>query len=376
MRLLSFTPGPFVHCGSLCYLPIRIKFTPWTEYLHSSVNLVHSILVSNIKGQEGQRCLECLRLSERERVSRMKFFLLFATLASFGATRTLARNINARSAEMRQFIRLLDKNGNDGVSLEEVKEKLDEWDLEIGGGSSRWREQEVFEAMVIPSFDLDGDNLISLKDMEVQVEAFLGLGFQMMDRDADSQISESEINGLADQIPSDEFPVPLSQIGQGAANYDTDKDSQISVDEFKNMLEEGAELILGLLDHNDDRNISFGEVKFTAMGLVQEAIGVVDLDGNGTISAQEISNAVDPNTLSKAFMNLLDANEDGEVRYEDLESIEIKYGSLNSIDAVRAGLNDLASAFRDTQAATAAAAQWLRSVKKTPEGSGCGSAVP
>ena len=97
----------------------------------------------------------------------MKFFLLFATLASFGATSTSARNANTPDAEMRQFIRLLDKNGDNGVSLEEVKEKLTEADQELGGGPDRPASSMV--GMLIPSIDQNRDHTCPIELITVVV---------------------------------------------------------------------------------------------------------------------------------------------------------------------------------------------------------------
>ena len=278
----------------------------------------------------------------------MKFFLLFAALTSFGATSTFARNINNNDAKLRQFFHLLDKNGNKGVSLEEIKEKLNETDYELGGPGTP---ASSMVAVIIPSIDMTKDYPISLADIKSILDPFLEQGFaraiEMLDKNNDSQISESEISILADLIPRIAFPMPLDQCGSSCAIFDTNMDSQISFDEFKNIVEELSKVVVGLLDRNGDGKVSLDEVKENAKAVIQKAINIMDLDGDDKLSAQELTNAISTSTLSKAFMNLLDVNEDGEVRFEELQSLETQYGNTLSLSAVRAELNWYATAWSD-----------------------------
>ena len=57
--------------------------------------------------------------------------LILATVAWFGATCTLARNVNVEDASLLEFIRLLDVDGNSAVSLQEVRDKAHEIDQEL-----------------------------------------------------------------------------------------------------------------------------------------------------------------------------------------------------------------------------------------------------
>ena len=197
----------------------------------------------------------------------------------------------------------------------------------------------------------DRDNKVSLEDFEAALDEVLGRGFasarQILDKNYDYQISESEINSMADQIPRRAFPMPLSQFGQGAAIYDTNMDSQISYGEFKNMLEELSEVMVGLLDRNGDGKVSLAEVKESVKGVIRKAIDIVDLDGDDKLSARELTNAISPSTLSEAFMNLFDTNDDGEVRFEELKSLDTQYGNTVSLPAVRAQLSQMATAWSD-----------------------------
>ena len=57
--------------------------------------------------------------------------ILIASLAWFGATCTFARSINVEDASLVEFINILDADGDDAVSLQEVRDKAREIASEI-----------------------------------------------------------------------------------------------------------------------------------------------------------------------------------------------------------------------------------------------------
>ena len=62
----------------------------------------------------------------------MRFLLLLATFAWLGAAPTFARNVNVQEAKMREFIRLLDEDGDGAVTLQEVEGRANQLDQELG----------------------------------------------------------------------------------------------------------------------------------------------------------------------------------------------------------------------------------------------------
>ena len=58
-------------------------------------------------------------------------FLTLATVAWFGATCAYARSVNVENERLVEFIRILDADGDEAVSLQEVRDKAHEIDLEI-----------------------------------------------------------------------------------------------------------------------------------------------------------------------------------------------------------------------------------------------------
>ena len=76
-----------------------------------------------------------------------------------------------------------------------------------------------------------------------------------------------------------------------------------------------------------------------------QAIEVVDQNGDERVSPDELVKATDPDTLSDAVMSFYDADGDGELRIEDLESVEERYRE-DAASAIRDWADDISEAIR------------------------------
>ena len=92
-----------------------------------------------------------------------------------------------------------------------------------------------------------------------------------------------------------------------------------------------APLIVDAVDRNNDGAIGQDEVIGDAWLLVRESIRIVDQDGDNKISPEELRNAANPGTISRAYMKFYDANADGELRFEDLKFLQNRQDDLGRI---------------------------------------------
>ena len=277
------------------------------------------------------------------RLSEMKFVLILSTVAWLGAASTFARNVNVQDAKMREFIRLLDEDGNGAVTLQEVKDKANQFDLMLGSQMGLPGMGFSYMAgIAVQGLDHNMDGSFSLADFGF-LEQILRQGFnmalQLLDKDYDNSISQDEIVSFIDILPPSQFPM---HVDPGTAALDTNMDLQISYEEAKNGFEEAAPLLIGALDRNDDGEVSQGEIAGGVRALVQQIIRVVDQDGDDKISPEELRNAANPDTLSNALMKFYDDNADGELRFEDLKSLESRYK-----EDPMSGVRHMASALSD-----------------------------
>ena len=102
-------------------------------------------------------------------------------------------------------------------------------------------------------------------------------------------------------------------------------------------------MVVDVMDRNGDGEISRDEVTRAVRRLVEEVIRIVDQDGDEKISPEELGRAVSPATLSRALVNRLDSDGDGELRLEDLRH----YLRHNYTADLSTSLSDLGSAFSD-----------------------------
>ena len=176
----------------------------------------------------------------------MRFLLLLlATFAWLGAAPTSARNVNVQEAKMREFIRLLDEDGNGAVTLQEVEDRANQLDQVLGSqmGLPPGVGASNMAGMALYSLDQqwgNGDGGLGLEDfgfLDLIVGQAFGMALQLMDKDHDGRISQDEIVSLVDAIPRSQFPLPADPEN---AVLDTNMDSQISYEEAKNGLEEAG----------------------------------------------------------------------------------------------------------------------------------------
>ena len=92
---------------------------------------------------------------------------------------------------------------------------------------------------------------------------------------------------------------------------------------------------------------SLGEVIDGVKVLIIQAIEVVDVDGDEKVSPDELVKATDPDTISEAVMSFYDANGDGELRLEDLKSVEDKYREDHA-GAIRDWADDISQAIKNS----------------------------
>jgi len=276
----------------------------------------------------------------------MKFVLILTTVAWLCATSTFARNVNVQDAKMREFIRLLDEDGNGAVTLQEVKDKANQFDIMLGsqvglpGVGFSYMAGMAVQGLDQQQGNMDGS--LSLEDFgfldPILVQGF-SMALQLLDKDYDNSISQDEIVSIIDILPPSQFPM---HVDPGTAALDTNMDLQISYEEAKNGFEEAAPLLIGALDRNDDGEVSQGEVTGGVRALILQIIRIVDQNGDDKISPEELRNAANPDTLSNALMKFYDDNADGELRFEDLKSLESRYK-----EDPMSGVRHMASALSD-----------------------------
>ena len=85
--------------------------------------------------------------------------------------------------------------------------------------------------------------------------------------------------------------------------------------------------------------------------LIIQAIEVVDVDGDERVSPDELVKATDPDTISDAVMSFYDADGDGELRLEDLRTVEEKCRE-DYASAIRDLADDISEAIKNRLNAT------------------------
>ena len=118
------------------------------------------------------------------------------------------------------------------------------------------------------------------------------------------------------------------------------------LDELRHFVEEAAPMVVEAFDRDNDEEVSLSEVTDGVKILIIQAIGVVDQDGDEKVSPEELVEATDPDTLSDAVMKFYDANGDGELRIEDLKSVEERYRE-NPTGAIRDWADVLSDAIKN-----------------------------
>lgn len=150
------------------------------------------------------------------------------------------------------------------MSIEAIGSHTNVWGaaMEAMRGQQKQSGQGMFEDMagqLINDNDTDGDGLLSVKEMDISEDQFAEL-----DTDGDGQVSSDEIaTGLADHAQG------LRDLVNPAAQF--------------------AQHLLAQFDADGDEALSFDE-----SGLAEDDFALVDTDGDGSLSAEEIEASAPP----------------------------------------------------------------------------------
>jgi len=231
----------------------------------------------------------------------------------------LTRNVK-NIAEAQQLFRVLDKNGDGLISQEEMR-----------SCGSRFNSQEIEAIFAIGDINNDGEidlneflsvmcpsasTVVGRLSKNYKTLEEIKMGFKKLDKDNDGQISKAEMaqSGLNDQ-----------EVNAIFALGDSNNDGQIDIDEFIAVMCPSANAVVFKVSQS-----------FKDKNGVEEAFKKIDVNGDGLISKDEMSNAMFGNAkLSQvevdAIFQLGDINKDGEIDFNEFLGVMIPITGATSV---------------------------------------------
>jgi len=221
-------------------------------------------------------------------VSMMRIlFLLITTAASTYAASVMEVN---DGGSLREPFSKLDKNGDDIVSLEELKTALKPLMAKIQDLDKKETDKHIKFAFNF--LDKNEDGKLSYEDFESHINSFLEYFLSSVDNDGNHKISLTEVKTR----------IGLSRIEMPEQTID---------DIWLNLMKS--------LDKNDDNQISLDEMKDIVKVFIQLAVRAVDMDGDDKVSLEELKHIANPDTLPETLMRALDENGDGDYSYTEFK---------------------------------------------------------
>ena len=245
----------------------------------------------------------------------MRLLLLLVTVTSLGVIAAFPATLNGASKDdiemqMRLLFSQLDKDGNDVVTLEELKSMFNKLNLQA------YLNDENFKS-VFNRLDMNKDRRISLEDFYGLIGS-LDIMLRTVDRDNNGQLSRNEVK---------EAMKPY---------YGKTELQGLSLED---MLDADWPNMIKSLDKNDDNEISMGEVQDAVTDVVQGAIRAVDIDGDDRVSLEELKNLADLDKLPDIYMKVIDENGDGQYSYSEFKDQAEEKDPLTSIHKSLGRLN-------------------------------------
>ena len=150
-------------------------------------------------------------------------------------------------------------------------------------------------------------DLTSVSDAE---RAEYADAFKLFDKDDDGNISVNEIYEVFQSLGIKQYT--KKQVGEMLKAFDADDNGELSLDEFIVLLRKKGGSKKGKLSYDEE---------------LKQAFAVFDVDGNGTISDEELAsvmNALGEN-LTKADIDFMikavDINSDGEIDFDEFKKM-------------------------------------------------------
>ena len=232
-------------------------------------------------------------------------FLLITTAASTYAASVVEVN---DGGSLRHPFSKLDKNGDDIVSLEELKTALKLHIAKIQDLDKKETDKKI--KFVFNNLDKKKDGKLSNEDFESHINFFLEYFLSSVDNDGNHKISLTEVKTR----------IGLSRIEIPEQNID---------DIWLNLMKS--------LDKNDDNQISLDEIEEIVKDLIQMALHAVDRDGDDKVSLEELKHIANPDTLPETLVSLFDGNGDGGLSYTEFKQV----GDLDIVNTVTQALGCL-----------------------------------
>ena len=214
-------------------------------------------------------------------------FLLITTAASTYAASVVEVN---DGGSLRHPFSKLDKNGDDIVSLEELKTALKLHMAKNQDLDKKETDKKI--KFVFNNLDKKKDGKLSYEDFESHINSALENLTSIVDNDGNHKISLTEVK---------------TRIGMSRIEIPEQKIDDSWLDLMKN------------LDKNDDNQISLDEMKDSVKDLIQLAVRAVDMDGDDKVSLEELKHIANPDTLPETLMRALDENGDGDYSYTEFK---------------------------------------------------------
>ena len=250
----------------------------------------------------------------------------------------------------------LDTDGNEVISLEELRTLRDELQLQ------KYLDDEKVEE-VLNQIDANKDHHISYEDLDIPLDmgltSLFNRALSAVDRDDNRQVSWGEVEeylknrievgmglpGLTEDLGNHtDVAAHIADVAAAFSRLDKDGDGRLSIEELGDLHYVKWHESFKSFDRNGDDQISFDEFKAPIKDIVQRVIHVVDGDGDEKISLEEIKNLANPDTLPDTIMKTIDVNGDGQFTYSEFKELNT---DPNHLKVINDALNRLDNALNN-----------------------------
>lgn len=239
--------------------------------------------------------------------------------------------------EVEALFNRLDTNGDGLLTVQDLAPLADEMRLHL--------------ARLLREADADGDNEVSLAEIQALVPEFPQQLFDMLDRNGDGLLSIEDLPATppfddprqlllrlfrtadADNdgvVTRDELLLALpdwseEQVDALIERLDRNDDGVLSADDLPSFPPDPAEVLLHILrlaDTNGDAQVTFEELAAVVPGLTQVQFDLLDRNGDGIISVDDRPvPPVDPIDRALQLLREADVDDNGEVTFDELHAV-------------------------------------------------------
>lgn len=244
--------------------------------------------------------------------------------------------------DLASVIVFLDTNRSGGISISEINRFIPGFTASMfavldtdGSGEVTQDEIEGLGAeelvplalVLLCAIDTNRNAVIEASEAQAFIPILTPEILSMIDQNGDGALSVADLEGVLTDAIDIGVPLPIVDILQGILELyftiDQNCDACFSLGEIQDMTGFFPEILFDVLDQDDDGLICTQDIlalsSETIPDLLDEAIGSVDADGDGSVSFDEAS-ALLP-ILTPQIFDYLDQNGDGLLSVEDLDSV-------------------------------------------------------